>query len=569
MKDAKRRLKQDRAADSDPSVLDGDSNVASPLSRRSFLGRAGSVTALALVAPTVYLSTSHTARSAELPKGGRSAASGRAEKAYQIRHEAALRQKNLPLQDHPTNDDEKLYSNKVGSFTKGLPHNQLGEVDERAYAAMVRAVETGSPADFESLPMGNVRKLANPQAAFAFALDGPDSHYLGMPAPPAFSSAEIAGEMTELYWQALTRDVLFSDYEKNSLTAAAAADLSRLSDFKGAKTSGRVTSQTLFRGDTTGDLSGPYVSQFLLKDVQSGAIRMAQRIRTTRPGDDHMFTFARWRFLQNGGVAGANKYDSKPRYIRNGRDLAEYVHRDYTYQPFLNACLMLLDLTGSRDRGNPYRLSRAQSGFSTFGDPQILDMVARIANCALRASWYQKWVVHRRVRPEEFGGRVHQHKVGAASYPIHQDILNSEVLDRVNKEKGSYLLTQAYAEGCPLHPAYPSGHAIIAGACTTVLKAYFDEDLIFPFPVEASSDGESLRRYRESKLTVGGELNKLASNIAIGRNIAGIHWRSDAVEGLKLGETLALHALAEMKGCFNEEFGGFSLTKFDGTVIHV
>src|SRR5215204_3361764 len=490
MKSTKDKVEKDRAADSGRTESDGGPANTS-LSRRSFLGRAGSVTALTLAAPALSLSTPPASASAEPTPGGRHAAGGRAEKAYQIRHEAALRQKNFPLQDHPANDDEGLYPNKIGSFTKGLPHDQLGEVDARAYASLLRAVETGLPADFESLSMGSVRKFANPQAAFAFALDGPDSHYFGMPAPPAFSSAEEAGEIAELYWQALTRDVPFSEYEKDSLTAAAAADLSSLSAFKGAKAAGRVTPHTLFRGDTPGDLAGPYLSQFLLKDVQHGATRMVQRIRTLRPGDDHTYTFARWLIIQNGGIAGANRYDPKPRYIRNGRDLAEYVHRDFTYQAFLNASLMLLDLTGSRDQGNPYRHYRTQSGFITFGDPQILDTVARVANCALRASWYQKWVIHRRLRPEEFGGRIHLHKVGAKSYPIHQDVLNSEALDRVYKEKGSYLLTQAYAEGCPMHPAYPSGHAIIAGACTTVLKAFFEEDFIFPFPVEASSDGGS------------------------------------------------------------------------------
>lgn len=46
---------------------------------------------------------------------------------------------------------------------------------------------------------------------------------------------------------------------------------------------------------------------------------------------------------------------------------------------------------------------------------------------------------------------------------------------------------------------------------------------------------------------------------------AGVHWRSDADGGLRLGEEVAIQILTDMKGCFNEEFAGFSLTKFDGT----
>jgi hypothetical protein len=50
---------------------------------------------------------------------------------------------------------------------------------------------------------------------------------------------------------------------------------------------------------------------------------------------------------------------------------------------------------------------RKQSGFVTFGAANILDLVTSVGNAALRAVWYQKWSVHRRLRPEAFGGRVH------------------------------------------------------------------------------------------------------------------------------------------------------------------
>jgi hypothetical protein len=70
-------------------------------------------------------------------------------------------------------------------------------------------------------------------------------------------------------------------------------------------------------------------------------------------------------------------------------------------------------------------------------------------------------------------------------------------------------------------------------------------------------------------LTLGGELNKLAYNVANGRNIAGVHWRTDATESIKLGEEVAIRYLREEKASFNEDFGGFSLTKFDGTTITV
>jgi len=196
-------------------------------------------------------------------------------------------------------------------------------------------------------------------------------------------------------------------------------------------------------------------------------------------------------------------------------------------------------------------------------------MVARVANAALKAAWCHKWLVHRRLRPEAFAGRMHNHLIGTARYPLHPEVLNSAVVGAVFRAYGTYLLPMAYSEGAPTHPAYPAGHAAVAGACTTVLKAFFNESFVLPQPVVASSDGLALVPYRESELTVGGELNKLASNIALGRDVAGVHWRSDGIEGLKLGEAVTIGLLTELRATYTEDFGGFSLTKFDGTTITI
>ena len=52
----------------------------------------------------------------------------------------------------------------------------------------------------------------------------------------------------------------------------------------------------------------------------------------------------------------------------------------------------------------------------------------------------------------------------------------------------------------------------------------------------ASSDGLSLMPCDGLALSVGGEINKLAFNVAMGRNFAGIHYRSDMMAGFRLGE---------------------------------
>lgn len=127
-----------------------------------------------------------------------------------------------------------------------------------------------------------------------------------------------------------------------------------------------------------------------------------------------------------------------------------------------------------------------------------------------------------------------------------------------------------FPEGSPTHPAYGAGHATVSGACVTILKAWFDESFILPGPVlvPADANGTALVPGPPVNLTVGGELNKVAANISIGRNAAGVHWRSDYTESLKLGEEIAIRILQEQKPTYNEDHH-FSLTKFDGTAITI
>lgn len=537
-------------------------------SRREFFRRSGAATVGSLMVPF-----GRAAAAGREPTAGRSGDAlstlKRQERAYEIRHGAALYYKGLQLPHQVLSGDEERYANRIASFSKALPHNRLGEVEPRAYEAMLNAIKSGKAEDFEEIPLAGMARLADPMAAFSYVLEGADPQVFAMKAPPAFDSLDQAGEMAELYWQALLRDVPFSEYKSHPLAIAAAEDLSRFPQFKTAN-GAALDPALLFRGPTPGSQLGPYLSQLLLKDLQYGTRRLDQKIRTAVAGDDYAMTYNAWLSLQNGAAAGANRLDLTLRYILNGRDLSEYVHQDFTYQAYLGAALILIGMKVPFDSRSPYRNSVTQAGFGTFGGPHVLDLVARVASCALKASWYQKWVFHRRLRPEEFGGRIQNHMTGAARYPIHQALLESPVLEQTSRRHNSFLLPQAYPEGAPIHPSYPAGHAAISGACATLLKAVFHEAQVMSEPVMPSPSGLALVPYNGyDRLTVGGELDKLAANITFGRDYAGIHYRSDGVEGLKLGEDVALSVLRDMKDCYNELFRGFSLTKFDGTTITV
>ena len=196
--------------------------------------------------------------------------------------------------------------------------------------------------------------------------------------------------------------------------------------------------------------------------------------------------------------------------------------------------------------------------------------LGRVTTASLKATWAQKWLVHRRLRPEAFGGRIHQTKTQAAAYPIHTDILNSAAVDATYLSRGSYLLPQAYPEGAPLHPSYPGGHATVAGACSVVLKTMFDENALMPNCVHASTDGTSLEACPPGFVpTIGNEINKLVFNICMGRSWAGIHYRSDSTAGVRLGEDVAISILQDLVRTCTEDFDGFAFTRIDGTAVRI
>ncbi len=477
-----------------------------------------------------------------------------------------------PVQQHLFNAEESDYP-FIANYSKGMPHLDDGVLRPDAYLALLRALATKRWEDFEQIPLGATRaprRYTNPQAGLAFDLEGPDAQAVALPPAPRIDSAEHSAEMAELYWMALLRDVPFADYEDNSLVVQAADELTEMSDFRGPNdTNGKITPRTLFRGNTPGELNGPYVSQFLLRDFPFGTMRVPQRQDTVRPNVDYVTDWNTWLDVQNGEAQPDAERDQKsPRHIINGRDLAHYVHYDMLYQAYLTATQILLDMNAVLDFGLPYEYSRNQAGFATFGAPHIQTLVTEVATRALKAVWYGKWFVHRRMRPEEFGGRVHAHKTGVREFPIDGEILDSAALDRTFRKHDSYLLPLAYPEGSPLHPSYGSGHATVAGACVTVLKAWFCESFVLPDPVVPDATGAKLVPYQGNRLLLGDELNKLAMNIALARTMAGVHWRTDASRSLELGETIAIEFLREQQELAHEQVT-FTLSRFDGTSMTI
>jgi len=547
------------------------------LSRRSFLTRAGGVATVAAAAGALTTlepllgGKESIAEAAEIGPLGDSA---RADASYNYRVAIATSERANPIVSHPCNGDEALYADKGATFTKTLVHDSFGRVDPASYNSFINALTTGNPLDFNSIIVGGPRHLVGPQGGLAFDPEGSDSHNLTINPAPTMAGAQTAAEMVEMYWASLLRDVPFTNYVTNNMAANAAAELNLLPGYAGPRNgSNQVTVNELFRGGFPGETVGPYVSQFMWIPTTFGNQPISQRFITFRPAIDYMTDFPAWLTVQNGGSTGqALVNDSTLRYIRNGRDLSAWTHVDVLYQGYFVAFLILAAMGAPVNPGNPYVGSTTQDGFGTFGGPDFAATIGEAATSALKASWFQKWFVHRRARPEVPGGLVHLIKTGQGANTnctFSNDLLNSRGLAASFRHYSSYLLAQAFPEGSPAHPSFPTGHGAVGGACITILKFFFDGSFVIPNPVIASPAGTTLQAYLGPPLTVNGELNKLGHNITLGHGIhPGIHYRSDSDESLKLGEAVALSILQDKAACYNEKFS-VSLTKFDGTTATI
>jgi hypothetical protein len=477
--------------------------------------------------------------------------------------------------------------------------------------------------------------FANPMAAWSPTSKAGDSAEFWAPymrSTPTINSAETAGEMVENYWWYLARDVRLEDYASNDIIEKAVRNMNTLSDFRGPGGVGddeNVTSATLFRGPTDGDKVGPYISQFLYLPVQQ-LVGSGPSEGTPVYRKDH-----KWQIPVEGYVA-ANTFMAKredainvlsgncprdqeggwclepeiqgERYIKTQRDLAWYVRYVYTYTSFYNAFIQI-DQAPVRSAGrfssnydqeaNPYvngdtdgDNGQKQLAFIMYGSMDMHGALGDVARRAVKGAWYHKWRGAFRMRPEEYGLKLDNIRFSddGATNPdgLHPDIVdNLDLLNDVaaaNEEatgEPSWLFAQTYPEGAPTHPAYPSAHATIAGACSTLLKAIFEETEELYNPAQVGNptynvakipneDGSELVDYDgDDILTLGGEIDKLASNVAYGRQPAGVHYRSDSEDGLEFGEAVAIEYLYELVLDHPEPTARFKFNKRNGEAVDI
>lgn len=419
----------------------------------------------------------------------------------------------------------------------------------------------------------------------------------------------------------LTIDVAFSDNANDTapkvlpLIGNLVKDLNKYVLDSNATTTapqskGSFTLKTIFRGEAEDELYGPYISQLLYKSFQYSNLPILQKYNPDMdPSDVNKANkMSVWLDVQRGlkGFRASLTDLNTSSYMHSPRMLGSCVHNDPLFSAFYNAAL-ILNQSSVGVTGLPVH----SSTWIDAGPPCILGMVADVAERALRVSWYFKYNQTMKIRPEVFAQRITFASQsgntdyldgGANPVPKLSTIKTNaefaqDLLDKVNDwnvahggdslSGKNYYLNGQYEEGSPTHPATPAGHAVIAGACCTVLKATIitrvagtDAKIAWVAgprtALQADITGENLISYAESdasSMTVIGEINKLASNMSIGRNIGGVHYRCDGMVGMKVGEDYAISYLQDRIKEFgtypNGLFTHFDLTKFDGSRVYI
>ncbi len=534
----------------------------------------------------------------------------------------------------------------------------------------------------------SVAKFVSPLAGAATESLGPDPKTLEMLPAPGCRSLTAMAEMVELYWMALLRDapllVFQTDrtppgsgcanlpahntqlgYNVTNRVNDARTTVNRMFDIalqhdtdfgklrapldvEPGPGGANITLQTLFRSGLHDEEFGPLVSQFFIRPIGFGTQTIDQKQVPYIAKRDFLTSHGDWLLAQNTGkdkygrdYGGGNNYadqvnrgasyyppNNPVRYLSTMRDIARFVNRDALHQAYFNAALFLLGVGAPLDEGNPYRGNRysRELAFATLGGPDLLTLVSEVASRALKVIWRQKWLVHRRCRPEVMGGLIQMQRNGfggkkrdyglPTSLPGTPDFKSrlDNTLNEIKNHnaalnggtgKGTFFLPMAFSAGSPNHPAYGAGHATVAGACVTVLKAWFDEAALLKTVFDNANKSASIAKtgpsdppggiltllqpgYRkqgtdldafcppqeytgddENKITVGGELNKLASNVAMGRSMGGVHWRTDNTRSLRLGEEIAIEILRKRTAEYAERPVSFTCRSFDRQRVHI
>jgi len=506
-------------------------------------------------------------------------------------------------------------------FSKTLEHAvDTGFPKKKDVEKLVTAWKVGSIDALDAIPQfyndtnpnEKIRKLEGVAGSQSFNMIGTDSSVVVPNKFYAIDSEANAFEMAEVYAMSLVRDIPFKLFDDNldeaslqqnekdllDLLKTKVTQLNNFTEKTSAPTkNGNITVGTLFRGPSLGETVGPYVSQFLLHPFKYGNISIEQKFTSEY---DHGASTTIENFLngQNGRTPD-NISSSASAYCYSPRILGSKVHSDPLFQFYYDAALICMQTKLAVPSGFSHDKT---SDWTSGGGPNVLASIAHVCQGALRMAWHSKYGIGMKIRPEVMAHRIHlgmtnaemrmavpgldnittimQNKAESLLTEVKSNNILTDMEGLTIEGSDTYLLKNQYPEGSPAHPSWPAGHATVAGASVTVLKAMLnchdENNLAKPWTeaVYVSNTGDGLDEVPVvTGMTVISELNKLASNVTLGRDWAGVHYRCDGDCGVIAGEDFAITYLQDVAKEYHESksglFKGFLLEKFNGDKVNI
>ena len=514
-------------------------------------------------------------------------------------------------------DGKRYYPYMFSKTCKHDPDTGFPEADDvdELLSCVLESTPATLSAAANSQASESTRKFVSPHAGLSFTLTGGDPKLVGCAPPLVCTEPKNIFEMCEVYQRSLLRDVPFTNWDGDPKVVSAVAALNAFPADE-RTISYAITPETLLRGESKGvdgmnaELVGPYISQMLFAKIDYDNMLFDQRYKNEL--DQHtQVTHKGYINVQNGGATDPILFGDTT-FVNNLRCNGSIVHNDALFSFGQRAAITLLKNGISLTPINDIRTDKTKpypvSNFVSIGPPDLLANIADAAGKSLYTAFNQKWCMNMKIRPEvlasiiglvqkgelnrSFPGLDDLEKLlnGPAAATIADVRAKNQSIDPSNPEYDTYNLDCLYPEGSPVHPSYPAGHACVAGATVTIIKAMMEtteenaegiiterkwSDTGLPVVI-ASADGDTLEPYTKddsAMMTINGELNKLASNISLGRDAAGVHYRCDGDCARKVGEEVAINLLRDITSCYYEtesgSFPGYTLVKFDGTPIKI
>ena len=433
---------------------------------------------------------------------------------------------------------------KAVGFHKGFKHDECGEIiDLDNYKDFVCKLVSGDRIGLDTTIeyASATTQMVDPWSGMGTTYVGAATGAVHLPTPPRAFSNENAADMVYNYLMACVTDLPFKCYDQSCELATVVSMLNKAEVREFTKDhgphfapgqSGQFTKQNVFRGNSTGNTLGPYLSQFFCNRIITNATNTQEwgakqelfeprikydddcKVLSTLSGSQShatYWTFSAGQAVSNmdsksneawaGSVARAAAGSKDKRYVCNGRDLGSMVRGEPTSQYGYQTALLLQNLGVRFNPGLP-AFTHA-SGNSTAQSHAVAQAYATsFGNLSRMHAYYWKWFQYRQLRPEAAGLYSHLEKIGIKCYDwpswymgwdqlwCKVKSLNSDLFDaypnankpNVNWGPGvdpcdpvSYTYPGINRGGAPRHPSYPAAHSYIAGTAFTVLKFVYDD----------------------------------------------------------------------------------------------